>query len=560
MRSLSLRLARTLDRGWTPFLALCLILGASFAALALRGFNLGFYGDVVVHHFYFHFNGLGGWLDWLGDAWQRHLLGGLVTAPLHVLTPGRYDLWYAIGIGAHFAVAPVIFLFVDALSCGRRRWLAFAAAMLFCFDSLQNPSHIEMSVGMIYKFSLLFAMLSLYAYLRFVRGRRRQLLWHSFSVGAFAIAIMLYEFTMLFFLLHPLIAHVEGRNDPANTGSRRWLWLGIRDSLLHIGVVGVYVYLLLALFGRGNANMMLSPEYILAQLGDGARLLWSPAEILSRLSREAAMSPLWLLTPLAAALALFFGGWIANSDDAESAATPWTPGWIALLGCLISLLSMANTAPASWQFVWHARLLYAASAGSAIAVAGLLAMAVERKRRIGGLAFVLATTMMVAPGIGFIFEYQAEYLHRDETGRQVHQAIYAAVPRFADDAAPYLLLLANRRAEDDLGLSARDVNFPHIFALDYGIRDFRADVVLNESIGDRVTQRIQLLDAGIVSPLTPYETIGYDRVVIVAYDHDTASATILDRLSQEALEAGNFVIETERAVATNWSLLAPAAD
>ena len=536
--------------GWRAYVLLILPLALIFAALALRGFNLGFYGDVVAHHFHFQFDGLSGWFAWLRDAWQRHLLGGLVTAPLHVLTPGRYDLWYALGIGAHFLLGPVVFLFVDALCHGRRRWLAFAIALLFCFDSLQNPSHIEISVGMIYKFSLAFALLSLYAYLRFIRSRRKQLLWHSVSVAAYAIAIMLYEFTMLFFLLHLFMAFVERRTD------RRWFWLAARDSLLHIFIAGIYVYLLLALFGRGNANVMLSPAYILEQLGDGARLLWSPAEILARLTDAAAMSPLWLLLPLALLLSLFFRFWITQVD-ADDAATPWTPSWIALLGCAISLLSMLNTAPASWKFIWHERLLYAASFGSALTVAGLLAWLVDKNRRLGGFVFALATACMAAPGIGFLFEYQAEWLQRDEKSRAVHEAIYAAVPRFAEGATPYLLLVAPSR-QADLALSSRDVNFPRIFAMHYGIRDFRADAILFEIDGEPATQRILLTDEGIVSPLTPNETIGYDRMLIVAYDHDSGKAALLDRLPQRALDEGNFINQAGLEAAdirSNFALL-----
>ena len=510
------------------------ILLLTFFALALRGFKLGFYGDVVAHQFHFHFDGMSGWFAWLRDAWQRHLLGGLVTAPLHLLTPGRYDLWYALSYGAHFAVVPVVFLFVDTLGRGNRRWLAFAAALLFCFDSLQNPSHIDMSVGMIYKFSLLFALLSLYAYLRFVRGGRRQLLWHSVSVAFYAIAIMLYEFTMLFFLLHALIAYVEGNRD------RRWLWLSARDSLLHVFIAGLYVYLLLSLFGRGNANLMLSPAYIMEQIGDGMRLLWSPAEIVSRVTEAAAQSPFWLLALLALLISLFFGLWIIKVDADSDADSPWTPGWIIVLGCLISLLSMANTAPASWKFVWHERLLYAASAGGAMTIVGLLALAVQRQRRVGGALFAAAMAILVAPAICFPFEYQAEIRQRDKTSRGVHRAIYAALPRFVAEASPYLLLLTDGQPEAELALSARDVNFPHIFAMRYGIRGFRADALLYAAAGESATQQIQLLEAGIVSPLTPDEIISYDRVVIVAYDHESKSAALLDELPQEALERGNF--------------------
>ena len=325
--------------------------------------------------------------------------------------------------------------------------------------------------------------------------------------------------------------------------------------LLHLFVAGLYVYLLLSLFGKGNANLTLTPGHILQQLGDGARLLWSPAQFVARLAEAAAMSPFWLLALLAIVLSLGFGLWIFKVDDAPGDSNAWTPGWIVALGCSISLLCMANTAPASWKYIWHERLLYAASLGSAMTIAGLLALAVERHRQLGGAAFAAVVASIVAPGICFPFAYQAQQLERDAISRQVHAAISRAIPEFTEGAQPYLLLLSDRDPERDLHLVPRDLNFPHVFALRYDIRDFAADAVLHPVAGRGDPAKIRLTESGIVSPLKPGEVIAYDRVVIIRYDSLADSASILDRLPADALSMGNFDIRADMDLATNWALL-----
>ena len=122
-------------------------------------------------------------------------------------------MWYALTLALHFLVGPFIFLLVDTLQCGQRRWLAMAVALLFVFDTLQTPSNIEFPTGWDHRIFLICALLSLWAYVRFVRARRQQPGWYMLSFLAYMLAIMTYEQSFFFFLLHPLIALVEERRN-----------------------------------------------------------------------------------------------------------------------------------------------------------------------------------------------------------------------------------------------------------------------------------------------------------------------------------------------------------
>lgn len=548
------RIVQYLQSGRKPYLILALMLILTYAALATRGFALGFYGDVVAYQFHYRFDGVIGGMNWLiAEHWQRHLLGALFSAPLHILTPNRYDLWYALALGLHLSLGMAVFLLIDALQNGQRRWLAFAVACFFVFDTLQTPPNIELATGSHRKASLILAALSLWSYIHFVRSRRQRAGWYMLNTAAFILAVMIYEQSFFFFVLHPVIAFLEVRRQGEFRLNRRCLWLPIRDSLLHILIIAIEVYLLLALF-RGNDNLQLTPAYLLGQIADGFALLLSPAEIIERLALAAAMSQTWVMALLAALTALFFGGWIWHAPD-ETAAAPWSPLWIILFGLLLMLLNLLNTAPTVWSFANHPRLLYASSIGSGMIWVGLLASAVNAHRQFGGMVFALVMAILLAPGISFLYEHQAVHLAQDRASSRTFQAIFDAIPTFADESKPYLLLITDRHAEEELALHPRDVNFPHVFGLHYGIREFRADAVLFNDDESQKIQQIQLRETGIVSPLSPGEVINYHCVVVVSYDSRHHRAEVLDRLPDDALLRGNFEIHADRPLQTNWSLL-----
>lgn len=553
------RFARALESGWNPWIALILVYAAAYAALAARGFALGFHGDVLDYHYHYHFEGLIGGMNWLvSKHWQRHLLGALFSAPLHALTPDRYDLWYALALAAHFAVGLAVFLLVDALQGGRRRWLALGISLLFVFDPLQTPSTLGFATGTHRKAALLLALLALWAYLRFVRGRRQQLAWHSLNVAGFGAALMIYEQSIFFFLLLPLIAYIEDRRLGTFRAKWQYLWLIVRDVALQVVFAGVYIYLLLILFPGGNSNLVLRPEHILRQFADALALLFGPLEIVGRLGAAAALSQAWLLIVLALGVAGIFGSCLWFAPRANAAATGWTPGWLAVFGALLTILNIAGTAPTHWVFRGHERLLYASSAGSALLILALLAWLQERHRRFGSALIVAYLAITLAPGIAFLYEQQAILRAEDAASSRVIDAIVEAIPEFAPDARPYLLLVSDADPQSELALHPGDARFPYLFALRYGIRDFRADALLHDHAEKYPAMgSLKLTDAGIISPLSPQEAIAYERVIIVAYDSISNSAIVLDRIPEAALGDSNIINESGAILETNWLLLPP---
>lgn len=553
------RFARTLGAGGNPWIALSLVYGAAFAALAARGFALGFYGDVLAYHYHYHFEGLIGGMNWLvSEHWQRHLLGALFSAPLHALAPGRYELWYALALLAHFAVGLAVFLLVDALQRGERRWLALGISLLFVFDPLQTPSTLGFATGTHRKAALLLALLALWSYLRFVRGKRQQLAWHSLNVACFGAALMIYEQSIFFFLLQPLIAYIEDRRLGVFSASRRYVWLIVRDAALHVAFAGLYIYLLLILFPGGNSNLVLRPEHILRQFADALVLLFSPLDYVGRLGAAAALSQLWLLILLALGVLGIFGGSLWFAPRANGDAFAWTPGWLAVFGLLLTLLNIAGTAPTHWVFRDHERLLYASSVGSAMLILCALAWLHARHRRLGGALAIGFLTCTLAPGISFLYEQQAILRGEDEASSRVVAAIGEAIPAFAPQARPYLLLVSDADPQSELALHPGDVRFPQLFALRYGIRDFRADALLHDHAEKYPSMgSLTLTEAGIVSSLSPQETIDYDRVIIVAYDSASDSAQVLERIPEAALRDTNIIHESAAILETNWLLLPP---
>lgn len=557
MQAAASRFARALESGWNPWIALCLVYAAAFAALAARGFALGYYGDVLAYHYHYHFDGLIGGMNWLvSEHWQRHLLGALFSAPLHALAPGRYDLWYALALAAHFAVGMAVFLLVDALQGGERRWLALGISLLFVFDPLQTPSTLGFATGTHRKAALLLALLALWSYLRFVRGRRQQLAWYSLNVACFGAALMIYEQSIFFFLLQPLIACIEDRRLGIFSASRSYAWLILRDVALHVAFAGVYIYLLLILFPGGNSNLALGPEHILRQFADALSLLFSPLEVAGRLGAAAALSQVWLLILLALGVAGMFGSCLWFSPRANANATAWTPGWLAIFGLLLTILNIAGTAPTHWVFRVHERLLYASSVGSAMLILCILAWLRERHRRVGGALILLCLSLTLAPGISFVYEQQAILRAEDESSSRAIDAIVEAIPAFAPEAQPYLLLVSNADPQSELALHPGDVRFPYLFALRYGIRDFRADALLHDHAEKYPAMgSLKMAEAGIISPLSPQEAIAYERVIIVAYDSDSDSAQVLERIPEAALRDTNIINESAARLETNWLLL-----
>ena len=544
-----------MQSGWRAYAVLALILAVAYLALAARGFRLGFYSDIVAYQYHFELRGVVGGMNWLiSEYWQRHLLGGLFAIPLHLFAPDRYDLWYALTLALHFLVGPFIFLLVDTLQCGQRRWLSFAVVLAFIFDPLQTPSNIEFPTGWDHRMFLICALLSLWAYVRFVRARRRQPGWFMLSFFTYMLAIMIYEQSFFFFLLHPIIALAEDRRFGRRRWTRRYLGLTIRDALPFAGFLLIYIYLLQILFSGDSFAMRLAPAHLAQQTAAGLAAVFSPLDLARRLVHAAAISQWWLVALLALAVCVAFLIWIPRGGDDRQRAI-WTPPMLAGFGFLLALLSVFNSAPTIMPLPLHTRLLFAASFGQALVVIGLLGWVAARFRRFGATAFALALAILLAPAISFLYEHQAIHQERGRVGERAFASIYEAIPNFAAGAEPYLLLVTDRDAETELYLHPRDINFPRVFALHYGIEHFRADAALFDDAGARKPARIQLREDGILSPLLPGELIDYDRVIVVTYDSGDNRATVLDRLPDDVLQRGNFDIQADVTLKTNWSLL-----
>jgi len=549
-------IVQRLQMGWIPYAILAVILGITYSVLALRGFNLGFYGDVVAYQYHYTFDGLVGGMNWLiAEHWERHLLGAWFSAPLHMIVPHRYDLWYALTLGLHVSLGMMIFLLVDTLQSGQRRWLAFAVAFFFVFDTFQTPSNLEFATGSHRKGSLILALISLWAYIHFIRSKRQQLNWYILNVGTFILAIMIYEQSFFFFVLHPLIALVEERHSGDAKLTLNYLWVLIRGSILHVMTVLIYTYLLVSLFVDGNDNLELTPAYILSQIRDGLQFQFSPIDIAERLSQAIQISPMWFVVLVAGLVLLFFGAWIWHSTDDKTTDTPWTPLWLIAFGLLLMLLNLLNASPTVWTFDTHSRLIYASSIGTGMVIFGFLAWITGFNRKVGSIVFAIVLAIFLSPGIPFLYEYQEIYLEQDETSNAVYQAIYDAIPRFADNAEPYLILITDVHPDNDLALHPQDFNFPRVFALHYNIENFRADAVLYDVDESLTDQLIQLTDIGIISPLRPDEIIDYTRVIVISYDSVLNTVTILDDLPDNVLARGNFDMQAGKRIETNYDLL-----
>ena len=249
--------------------------------------------------------------------------------------------------------------------------------------SHSSLTHCEFATSTQNKVSLMFAILSLWSYVKFVRGQRQQLGWYILNIVTFMFAIMIYEQSFLFFVLHPLIGFVEDRRSDEFRLDLRYLWLTIRDSLFHVIVLAIYVYLLLVLFGIGNSSLRLTPANILTQISDGLVLQFSPLAIADRIRIAMSVSQAWVLGTVALMVALPFGIWIwiTERESFRSAGTdrltPWSPKWILVLGFVLALLNIVNASPTNWPLAWNVRLIYASTLGTGMVIVAAVAWLVD---------------------------------------------------------------------------------------------------------------------------------------------------------------------------------------
>ena len=566
--------SEVVERLW-PYLLLIILLAAVFAALAALGLDLGFIGDVLAYEYHYDRLGIQGGMSWLVHVeWQRHLLGALYSAPVHWLFPGQSAAWYGFAFLLHFANSVLCFLLVDTILRGQRRWLAFAAALIFAFDALQIPEHFEFPTGTHRKAALFLALLSLWFYLQWVRRERRNRWWRELSLASYAIAVASYEQTALFFLLHPVIAYFEDR--PRIDGWFRWLAHVCLDSIWYPAFFVAYMFVLSELFPN-SGQLSLSIGRIIEQMLAALGIYLGPSDFFGRLLP--AFENGWLFLTLAVGAGMFVILWVWQAHRTESEWTKsfWreSRGEVALiaLGLAMIAVSIAALAPTTWSLTTFPKLFYPAAVGFGMAVSGLLAWLLERVPNAAvrhGL-FALAVAFLVGTGTTRLFQLQQEYIRQHEAREAVKAAILEAVPAWEGSALPYLLIVSDAHPSRDLALHAQDLKFPLMFDMLYGVDGIAADAIYPDVPASAAPPPdvpgslysgpyIVVEPEGIYSPLQPGIPIDPQRLVILYYDDQTQTAHILDELPPDVLATANIVERAPIEWRTNDDLIADVAN
>jgi len=567
----------TIQRLWPvqrPYLFLVGILLLVFLALAAIGLDLGFVGDVLAYEYHYDRLGTRGGMNWLVNVeWQRHLLASIYSAPIHVLFPGQSAAWYGLAFLIHFANGVMVFLLVDTILRGRRRWIAFSAALIFVFHALQIVSHFEFPTGSHRKAALFLAMLSLWLYIQWIRHGRQGRWWRDFSLVTYMVAVASYEQTAFFFLLHPIVAYYEDRHNHAVGNPFRWL-IGVGlDSLWYPLFFAAYMFVLNQLFVQ-NDHVTLSIGRLVEQAAGALNLEFSPAEFWSRLSST--FQSEWLLLTGAVGAGLFVTIWVwsqrAALDTEPRADTSSASGELLLviLGAAIVAVTILAVAPTDWALSGHPRLIYPDAVGIAMAVSGGLALLVARmpNAAAGRALFGLAVALLVAPGVTRLFQVQQDYIRENVAREAVKAAILQAVPSWKGDVPPYILIVSDAHPSRDLALHAQDVKFPLMFDMMYGMDGIAADAIYPDVPasaapapdlpGSRYNGPFIVVEPeGIYSPLAPGIPIDPSRLVILFYDSQTKTARVLDELPPDVLATANIVQRAPMEWRTNHDLIGP---
>ncbi len=557
-------------RRWLPLIVLIGALALTLIALLMRGLDLGFSGDLLDYAYHYDRFGTFGGMQWLvTEHLHRHLLAGLFSAPIAYLFPfsGPSTAWYSYAVLVHFANAVMVYGLATTILRGQRRWLALGAALIFAFYALQTETQLRFPTSGHRNSALFLALLSLWLHLRYVRGRRRNHWWHELSLAAYVIALMTYEQTVLFFLLHPLIAWFEDRHNGTLDRPAPWLARVALDSLWYPLIVAGYLFLLRVLFPPGD-DLSLAPQRLLAQIGGGLGMIFSPTVY------AALIGPALIGGALIVTVGLFVGTFALVFGVA--AAEPAAPrrddtlnlAYLTLFGLGIVVAIILGAAPTSWIIPENPRIIYPAGIGVALLVTGgvslLLARVPSAVARRAILALIVAA--VVGTGATRLFQQREVVAHENDIRQQVLDAVKAAVPAFTGELRPYFLLVTDV-SPDDLYLHAQDIVFPLLFDRLYQTDGILADAVFygldrrnapDSAAGQRAYngQFISAGPDGLYSPTSPHIAIDPARLVIVRYDSATGRATVLDQLPTDVLERGNLIAFTPFGWKTNRNLIA----
>ncbi len=528
------------------------LLIAMYTALAVRGFNFGLVADVLTYIYRYETLGTRGGMNWLVvEHWHRHLAGALVSAPLHVLFPPDDDVWFAVAFFLHFLNAFVFFLFLLDWQRGRGQYLVFAVGLVFALDTLDVIYQFIYGTSSHQKIALTFALLSLWGYMRYVRNGRQQLTLYTVSLFCFAVGGAIYEQSLFFFLLHPFLAVLEEWRKPISQPRTRYAMRLLNDILPYGVFVLAYVYLLDVLFLSSMSNASLG--HVLRQFVDAFLIAFSPLEVGARVLPS--WQGAWAL--LSGGMALLVGVivWFARRR------APHIPDVrpLLLFGVGLAVLNVGNVAPTNFNIGFDSRLIYAMSLGNSLIFVAVLDWLTRRipARGVGSSVFAAGIALFVASGATHFFQTQTEFIRQDNAREAARTAIYEALPHWDEETPPYLLVLTDKHANDELALFARNYDFPFIFDLMYNTEGILADAVFYDVTEPPQSSGKHIIATreGIISPLRPDLRIDPARMIVIAYNSETQTATVLDEVPPDALPGSNLVAEVPFDWETNRAYL-----
>ncbi|MBC7813527.1 MAG: hypothetical protein H7175_20380, partial [Burkholderiales bacterium] len=477
------------------------------------------------------------------------------------LFPDQSAAWYGATIALHFVNAILGFWLADTLLRGTRRWIALAAALLFAFHMLQINDYFEYPTGGLRHTSFALALLSLGLYLRYVRGFRRSRWQREVSMALFCVAVAMYEQTALFVLLHPVIAYFEDRHNHTIGRWREWLTQVALDSFWYGAFVIAYLLVLSILFpsvtsARTGFSFDRTAEQVLGALA----LEYNPSELWERAAP--ALQGGGLLLTNALVVVVFVGFFVRRFETADKPRAASEPLlYLIVFGISLTAATLLGVGVVNLEtLVYSPRIIYPSALGFAFLITGVLGYFAERltARRIGQALFALVVALLVGTGITRLIQTQQQYLAKETIRSDVMNAIHTVVPSWEGDP-PYFLIVPGEAHYSELiyGMHARDANFSMMFERMYGVEGVKADLMYlgllanfapaeNESAEDYVGPYIIVDEQGIWSPLRPFTPWPYtpadpERMIIIAYDFETKTATVLDELPLEELVRGNIV-------------------
>jgi hypothetical protein len=552
------------------YLLLGVILVSIFLALVAVGLNLGFVGDILNVEYHFDRLGLGEGIRWTLTYDRKHFLLGEFYALIYWLSPGQSFGWYASSLFTHLFNGILVFALADWLLRGQKRWLSFSIALIFIAHTRQVETLFEIATGGHQKISAGLAFLSLWLYMKYVRDRRRNPLWREFSIASYIVSIMLYEATILFFLLFPLIAYLEDKQQGLFQGKKTWVIQVVRETFWYPLLAFVFLGLYTLLLPNTNQWLSFSPGRLVQQFTGVIAAEVAPGVFVERV--VPALEQSWWLLAVSIILGVFLivWGW-RRRETMPDLTRPGQENDVVILmvfGVALLAANILTVAPTAWPLADHPRLTYPGTAGIAMIVSGsmfqLLSLIRDRAIRQG--IFALGVAVLVGTGTTRIFQMQQHYVSENESRETVKTAIREAIPEWNGSVPPYLLVVSDAHPTRDLALHAQDINFPRMFDILYGVQGIAADAIFSDvpaSLapspdlpGSRyIGPFIVVEPEGIYSPLNPGVPIDPQRLVIVYYDSQTQSAHILDELPADVLATANIVERAPIEWRTNHALI-----